>query len=177
MSLSALLIATRDQIRHSLSLRESDCLVMPDGQPLPLCGEQFIAVHGAAWGPGPSPQESAVDEYFGVECTITRRIGHAARDRLSDEFFLRASQGIEATARKLIAALLKNRYTVMENANKLIPHEYGFVEPFRWSGCDPTPRVVGPEWFFSSEPEGPTGLVFTVRFDNARRVQPFSKMG
>lgn len=166
--MQALLLAARDRIRSALSYANSECNVRPDGMPDPACGEVFVAIH-----PGVCRNDSdlSLDEYVGVNVTLTMRASWLPVDQSGPELAAKASTGLYARA-EAIRALLHMNYTVMDDANTTIGgSENGFVEPLKYRSMG-TPQAKGPDWF-SAEDEytPPAGWAIEIVFDDARRIQ------
>ena len=77
----------RDYLREQVPLTAAECEVCFSGEPPPICGERYVAVHPGRWTGG---RIEGLEEEFGVQITCTLR---AAKD-----FGLRAI-GIEIEER------------------------------------------------------------------------------
>lgn len=178
MSLSALLQATRDHLRSKLDIAPKECDCQPDGQPQPMFGSRYIAVHPTAWTPGDTQIDHGLDELFGVTCTITIRTPPVARDRLMGEKFLKSLTGIEAAARAVAVAVHQN-YDLMNDANAKIGGDHKLIQPLFWDGTQVPSRMETGSWVWSdnaTEMDLIAALVLPVRFSNARRIQSYAKM-
>lgn len=183
MSLAALLQATRDKLRSSLSIENASCECQDTGQPPPNVGPLYYAIHPLKWARTDSGEMvSGLDESYGVGVTITKRIAATPRDRVMSEFYLKSLQGFEALAR-MVMVNIHQRWDLIATANATIlavhtaannnwTPDY-FVEPLRWQETDHTPTDQTPLWFWSDgDPEYMATLAgqsLTITFDQARR--------
>jgi len=174
VSLSALLTAVQNHLRTQLSLSPDECGVQPDGQPPPFLGKRYIAIHATGWSPGDIQDYGPVlDEVLSLAVTITVRAPKSPRDRITTNIYLKEATGIEAIARSIMLALHSN-VTVLSLANaELEDTEYGYTNTLLWQGTDANPRLVGPDWVWSDNPQASpvAALVTTVQFGMARRIQ------
>lgn len=174
MSQRALLLAVAAHLRTQLSLGTDECSVELNARPQPINGELFIAVHPGSWV-GQSGDDD-LDELFGVQVSVTRRITYAPEDRQAEDVLT----GTDAIAlEKLLEQIRVNlhmNYAVINAANTTIGGSAnGFIEPLRFHYAQP-PQVVGSEWFGSDDGEPQAGLVQTLVFDGSRRVQTLASM-
>jgi hypothetical protein len=179
VSLDALLLATVDYLRSpsGLGLSSDQCDEQPDGQPPPVAGQVYYAVHEGEWT---NNDDLALDEHFGLEITITLRSGVVPRDR--------TAIGILRDLRRRAAALrakVHMAYGILDLAGgsygggvwtggrgySLAATDNGFVEPLVFLNAGrPSPR--GPDWFGAEgAADPPTGVSRTLAFGRARRVQ------
>lgn len=176
MSMSALLTAVRDRLRATIPLPPEVCDIQEDAQPIAQIGQLYVAVHPLGIDPTEAPDAMmALDEFFGVGVTITRRIRSVPDDRLARQVYLdtitNQSTGMERLA-YLIRVRIHKRQEVIDAANQLITGSQQFMEVLRWSGMDPWPKKVDGTWFFA-KPEAASGLTQTVMFSGGRRAQDF----
>lgn len=161
-----LLRGVRDSLRTALSLDATGCQVTADGRPDPMCGEWFVAVHGASTT---NSARNHLDERVGLSVTITRRTGFTPQDRIGEEAVLDLF-GMASW----VKALIHMEYPVMDAANALIDgfnvSTNGFVEPLDFQ----TQQYLGPQgpsWFWSEGvDDATTGIAVTLSFGNARRI-------
>lgn len=175
-------LAVRDKIRDTLTLGTDPavCEVMFDGQPAPVCGEWFYAVHAGDWR-GDSA-DADLQELIGVNVTVTRRVAFAPNDRQGLDVWAKAKVGLDAVLRKIVVAI-HHKYDVMNAANVLMEADaagsWGFDEPLLFlNGGMPAPK--GPPWF-AAEDAGTgkfanAGMAQTLVFGRAKRVQPIESM-
>lgn len=178
MSLAALLTAVRNQLRTKMGLSPLECDCQGKGQPPPIVGERYIAVHPTGWGPGDSRIDHGLDEVYRVTCTITKRISAVPKDRIPSEVFLKTLTGLEALARLAMKHVHQN-YDVMNAANDLISGSDKLMQPLFWDGNDVPPREETGEWVWSDNPRDmnlAAALVLPVHFREARRMQDYSVM-
>lgn len=172
--MNELILAVVDFLRSKdgLSLPASECDEQPDGQPPPNAGQVYYAVHEGNWR---NNHDEHLDEYMGVNVTITVKAGFSPKDR-QNIAILRDLRARRANLRRAI----HNNYVLMNLANSKLTQalgpDNGFVEPLRFrDGGKPEPR--GPEWFFAEgKNHVEAGVSATLRFENARRVQTNESM-
>lgn len=171
MSMAALIQATVTHLRATLSLPAEQCDAAPGGRPPAMAGERFVAVSEGEWQ---SNSYESLDEYYGVEVTISARTEVFPWDRRGELLTsLAAKSGVPRLGEWVRAAVHSN-YDLMNAANSLIgSNANGFMEPLRLSGPGRL-RPVQPDWFQaetkSASPEG-VGIVLVVPFQRARRIQ------
>lgn len=190
--IDALLYAVRDGIRaYSINYDQATCELMDDGRPPPRAGNVFVAIHG---GTARSDRDNQLYELYGFSVTLTMRVG-IPLDRVGDQLMSRNiervplgyRQGFYAKLEQLRAYLHMNwQITVKQSqtpnsandnlAAWLTGTVYGFVEPMRYRGLEAPPRLVGAEWFGADpgESDQEIGMVATLKFDGAKRVQPIT---
>ncbi len=181
--IDAILYAWRDAIQGGgFGYDFATCELTSEGRPPARMGDVFVGVHQGAWR---SVMDNALDEYFGVNLTLTMRVV-VPLDRVGDQLLAKkiaaapgpnGSPSFNARANAL-ASFLHMDWGVMQDQNNwlltLLPGTqtiYGFSEPARFRGMD-EPRIVGGEWFDAGEQgEGSDamGLVATLRFEDCRR--------
>lgn len=197
MSLRSYLLAVRNHLREELTTfydngsssiqtrdRELNCRVTQDAKPTPGSGQEFIAIYGDSWRPGPVRIMQGIEERFNLSIAVTRRIadlpldarGEAHYIRDSDKFNLSAIS-VEQRCREIIR-LISHNYTLMQAANALFEADDGFTEPLLWLGGDAEPQLVGADHFTATyEPSGELlddmqfGIVMKLRFGEAVRLQ------
>lgn len=194
MSLGHLLRETRNVLRaafadpHIPRFNPASIMVTPGSKWVyPYAGQWFISVYGIEWRPGSSPdQDLGLDEVYGMACLVTARSPSTALDRQGDELYIKAVLGMESVIRTINAAIHKNTATLLTSVNEALEaeaenlgREYDpVVEPFRWAGADPFPRVVDSRHFVPDETRVTpnAGLVMETRFRGARRLSAFNRM-
>ena len=177
MSVGALLRATRNHLRNQLGLKDEECMVMPDGRPIPSCGQRFISLYPTYWGPKEGDNNQALYEQYDIACVITFRTPLLPFDRIGENLIYEDSpfpivyHTMEEWCRLVMVAVHMNT-SIMGEANKELATQ-GVAEYLRWAGNDPTPSFVDGSWFFAATEEL-AGLTQTVRFEGATRFQPLS---
>ena len=180
MSLSAVCLAARDRIRSYLSLGEDSCEVGFDGQPKPMAGQLYVAVHPASWTGTDNDYE--LEEIIAVNVTVTMRLGSSPKDRWGVAVWTKQDDGLDAVCRKVIVALHMNYADVMNVANTtyITTARDGFYHPlkFRDGGL---PRYVDHHWFSAAEPESQyqvaeAGVAQTLTFGALARFQTIGGM-
>lgn len=173
MSLGALLQATRDTLRQTIGIRETDCDVQPKGQPTAIAGQVYIGLFGLDWHNETPSMMSGIDELYGVGAMVTIRIAQIPVDRFGGDAYIKPLIGLEAWCRKVMVAVHQN-YDLMNLANSLIPDHPNLLEqPLFWSDTQPEPELQDETWFRSNPKDsGPTvcGMSMLVRFVDARRT-------
>jgi hypothetical protein len=173
--ITALLVATRDIIRSNIRLQPEDCLVQNDARPTPACGPLFISVYGSSWSPDIIDQNLGIDERADISITITRRLSATPYDMRGDAIYVEGSLAVENIANVIKRSVHQN-YTLITNANALLDGTDKIMEPLRWLGGDATPSIVDNEWFSSTEENVYSGIVFTINFGRARRMQTITNI-
>ena len=183
------MLATRDQLKLAigtypnggLALGQKECEVMFDGEPPPRCGKRFFSVHR---GGRENQARHSLDELYAVFVTITLRVNEPF-DALGTNLIEKAQQGMDDLVDS-VRDIVHMNYTLMAAANATIlavatagnvPLVYGFSEPLMFQGDD-APRIVGPDWFKAQveTTQAPIGIAQTLRFGQARRLQPLTIM-
>ena len=179
MSIEALCQAVKDHLQSSLGLKDLQCDLTADGQPVPMAGQEFLGISDGGWDGQSMDQD--LDELCRVQITLTRRIGEFPIDQLGSQLIHKHGKDLTKRARKVITLLHKN-YTVMNSANTIIDQESGgswngFVTPLWFLGAGVV-QFKGPEWFYAStEGEHWTcGVARVLTFGKAQRVQRTSFM-
>lgn len=189
MSMYALLQAVRNRLREAtatggLAYNAKDCdIAPPNGQPPPLCGPFFVAVHEGNLSGNQS--YSDLDTQYSVSVTVTMRLRGTPYDRwVQKELYGADDTSLDNRCRKIMALIHQDTidHRIINAANVLTPPPavgytvQGFVEPLRFERMD-TAREVGPAWFWAdpSQPENQQitncGWAKTLRFTGARRIQ------
>lgn len=174
MSMESLLIAVRDRLRDQLDLTPEQCEVQPDGQPMPMSGEEFFAVHPGDWR-NEDVNPLSLEEVFDVSVTLTRKAGYLPTDRVGTELVTKFTLGLYARAAAVRRAIHAD-YNLLDAANLQINEdsgatENGFIEPLSFRSGS-TPMAKGPDWFWSDdENDPPAGYAIELRFGGARRKQ------
>lgn len=175
----ALLLATRARLRATvllggLAYENGQCEIGWDGQPPPMAGQVFVAVHPGAVR---SDHDLSLRETVALDLTLSMKTGGLPVDRYGEQSVVLATTGIYARA-EAIRALLHMNYTVLNDANagqsySIGASDNGFVEPLKFLSMTP-PQERGPEWFWGESEfsgDAPAGLSITLSFGNAVRVQ------
>lgn len=180
MSLGALLQATRDTLRSSLSLSPQECDVRPGGQPPPSFGQRYVALYGTSWGNETPTMQAGIDEVYGVGAMVTLRVAQIPIDRFGGDAYIKPLIGLEALCRRVMLVVHMN-YDLMALANSFLPDAPNLLEqPLFWNSTDAEPNLRDEDWVWSQAPEGkaPTVCAMTmeVRFSDARRTQAQESM-
>jgi hypothetical protein len=174
--IDALLIAVQqDVLGGGFNYDKRSCLIMPDGQPPPGCGDVFVAVH-----PGGTDGDmmNALDQYLGFSLTLTMRVKEPP-DRVGDQLLARnvaRRVGFNARAHQL-GIFLHMNWGVLQDANNVLVSlagdvmtVEGFCEPAQWASME-VPTLVGGEWFGASPDSEDVGLKAELQFERCRRLQ------
>lgn len=168
MSYRALLLAVRDELRDRLELKPIECEITIDGQPIPSCGERFIAVSQADWS---TQQTESLDEDYAIDVTVSMRLPRVPVDK-EYKLIVQAITGFADLASAVRAALHGDirGWAVVNRANATIgPNANGFCEPLRFRGGS-RPQVRGGSWFWAKR-EPRAGVAQVLHFREARLVQ------
>jgi hypothetical protein len=173
-------LAVRDWLRRPTTeggcgLSDTECDLSFDGSPPPVCGERFVAVHAGSWvGSG---NRNCLEEVYGVQVTVTVRMGRAPRDRIGNLLVGPEGEALDRTLEAVRASLHADPRSewVRQRANEIIGvADNGFVETLAFLGGG-QPQAKGPEWFGAvvGEDQGPmpVGIAQTLTFGRAKRVQ------
>lgn len=173
--ITALLVATRNVVRSQLNFNNEDCIIQDDGMPTPTCGPIFIALYGSSWGPDLTDQNLGIDERADISITITMRASAEPFDTRGEAMYVTQRLDIESLAHKIKCVVHQN-YTLITQANALLPGQNKIMEPLRWLGGDSAPSRVDNSWFSSTHPVDFAGLTFNLRFGRARRMQTLTNI-
>jgi hypothetical protein len=186
--IDALLFAFRDTVRTLrgfMEVSQCDIVADPDGRPPANMGDWFAAIHP---GSVHSDMDNALDEYFGVNVTVTMAVT-APIDRVGDQQMaklLAAQPGPGRTPSfdvrcNRIASLLHMDWQTMAAANNYLvamlpeaPTVYGFAEPARYRGGATDVQWGYDEWVSAEEEsdgEGKVCIHAMLRFEDCRRLQ------
>lgn len=174
---TALLLAIRNTLRSSLTLRSNQCDVELDDQLPPVAEELYFTVAAAGCSPGPRHSSSGGvwDLYINVRVSVYQRCTHVARDRKTD-LFLDLVTGLNARLDSVIR-LIDNSYALTADAKALLTGTTAaageFPEPFRTFQPDTNFRTVAIEPYSAAQmgamPADPVvGLMRGVTFNRAR---------
>ena len=171
------MLSVRDHLRIQMDLEDEECHVMPGPEPMPSCGQKFIAVYGHSWNASPDDfnASEALVEWYGFTCAVSFRSSYVPFDRFGEELYVKALTGIEDFCREIMGNLHLNQ-SILNATNALINseqnpfHRDGMLEQPRWASTDANPMLVGGDWF-SASPDDMAGLVMEVRFEQATRYQ------
>lgn len=176
MSGAALRRAMESRLRTEMGLRDGECKIMDDGQPAPASGILFIAVHPGNWRAN-EPADYYLDEFIGVDVTISLKNGHGHIDRWGEKLMGTAVDAFEFIARKVISLVHAN-YALLTTANGLIAGDSAkFVEPLRFVVADAKTQERGADWWGgAAKTNTPIGRSMELSFDRARRVQEIAEL-
>jgi hypothetical protein len=155
--MDALLDAARDHLRQTIDLKPAECDVTPDGQPNPMAGQRFVAVHPGAVQ---NAQVHCLDERYSFKVTVTCRTAQDPRDRKRDG-------GAWKLAEKVRAAIHMS-YALTALATETDPNVVFTEPPCYESGNSLGPRDAS--WFWSDR-DTDTGFAVELSFGRARRIQ------
>jgi hypothetical protein len=187
MSLAALLVAVRDELRGVLAMPDAVIGIEEDGQPPPGIGAStYIAIHPVSWRPSNGREVvMGLDESYAIGVTITKRVGYIPQDRMVEEMYLKSLVGFEQLARRIMVAIHQSG-TVMERANQFIlankltdTQTDPFIEWLRWRSTQEVPTKRDGSWMWETNPDKIDNLAFetiTIVFSEARRIQKSSLM-
>ena len=181
MSLAELMKATKSQLQtdlgtyFSITLNDYYVDIMPDDRPKPTSGPWFVAIHGESWSPGNRDPNLAIEEVYGMGCTVTLRQSAIPRDEVGENLYIEATTSLEKICRQIMVSVHLNA-AIRTTANAAITGDDKIVEYFRWSGTEAKPRIVSGDWFFSNRPDVDTGYVMRVDFERATRYQSLTNM-
>ena len=143
-------------------------------EPAPACGELFIRIYPGNWSVIGKDEGADLDEVYGVNICVTRRLNYSPLDRTGTEVLIKATTGLEDVC-ALIRTYLHYNYTLMNAVNTALGGSVnGFIEPLRFRDGG-IPIVRGADWF-SAEDETLAGLSQTLIFGGARRLQTVESM-
>lgn len=187
MSLAAVLVAVRDELRDVLAMPDAVIGIEEDGQPPPGMGAStYIAVHPISWRPTNSQEViMGLDESYAIGVTITKRVAHVPQDRRVEEVFLKSLIGFEQLSRRIMVAIHQSG-SVMERANQYIiankltnDQTDPILEWLRWRSTQEVPTSRDGSWMWETNPDRIDNLAFetvTIVFSDARRIQQSSLM-
>lgn len=188
--IDALLFAVQDGIRAAgMNYGVQECGIEDSGQPPPVCGNVYVAIHNGRTRPGEA-NDNNLFELYDFTVTLTMRVT-IPLDRVGDQLIARnialvplgQRQGFNHKVEQLRTFLHMNwRMTVLygngapASANdNLIAWGtgtvYGFCEPARYQGVE-GPRLVGGEHFHADPDSDDVGLTADLQFVGAKRFQP-----
>lgn len=176
------MLAIRDHLQNIFGVDRNSCDVGFDGQPKPVAGELYIAVYPGTWQGDHGAHD--LDEYFGVNVTVSRRLGAVPMDRWGSDILDKALDGLEAVCRQINQAIHKN-YTLMQIANSVYlgnvsapPSPFAIFSEVLSFNSAGNPELKGPDWFsapdLASEFEQTwaySGVAQTLAYVRARRTQ------
>ena len=173
MSLGSLMLVARNRLRTDLSFEDASIMVMPGPEPAPYAGQKFISIYGTQWSPGELDLNEGLDEQYAFSCTLSVRSSVSPFDRYGNDQYVQDTIGMEDVLRSIIISLHQSCSLI--GAWDTLMAGQGTEFP-RWTRCDPVPQIVDGSWWksepdFRSSPEGAAGLVMSVDFGNARRMQ------
>lgn len=151
----ALLESVLECVTRELELKPRVIGLQPDGRPIPLAGQHYIAIHNAGFVHGGSPdQHVGNDRKIGFGIGITQRTGFAPVDRMLAAIYHNVD-GVVPLYERIDRVVRKCRYEINHLAmGRLAGTEFEhvkFAEPPRLAGGSLKVRTVGPD-HFSAEP-------------------------
>lgn len=181
VSQRAICQAVRDYLKTERGYTSKECEFGFDGRPLPVWSgsrkSYFVAIHPGSWQPVGDPMSEALEEVFGVQITVTVKLGQVPKDRIGTNAYLGpAGESLDDELRAIIALLHhdKGAYPVLNAANTILgPSVNGFIEPLRFLSGG-SPQKVGPDWFSAvtgRSTQAVAGLAQTLQFGLAKRIQ------
>lgn len=192
MSINALLLSCQDRFQNTFGLTSSNVGIQIDGKPPPFGGELYLALHQQGFQNNDRIGQS-LDETYGFNLTITLRTGAIPLDRVNAELLTKLVTGLNAKVDMARVAIHMNYDPILKDTGgaygtgagqvwaggkawSLLPTVNGFVEPLRFYNAT-APQWKYADWFWAVEEQGdsmvrmPCGLVVTLSFGGARRVQ------
>lgn len=182
MSLAALLVGVRDELRSVLGIQDALIGIQEDGQPPPGIGAAlYISIHPLGWRPTTNREIiQGLDESYSIGVTITKRISAIPEDRKDEEVFLKSLVGFEKLSRRIMVALHQN-WDVIERANNFIIAQKTddlevdpIMEWLRWERTQEIPTPRDGSWLWETREElipRVASETVTIVFSEARRVQ------
>ena len=173
MSVGRLMLSVRDALRLNMELTDDECHVMPDGRPMPSCGQKFIAVYAHSWNASPDDFNASegLAEWYGVTCAVTFRTAHVPFDRYIPGIGLE----LEDFCRRIISNVHLSQEILLRTNERIeeeLSQSTAMLEQIRWASADPSPQFVTGDWFGEGPPiDNNTGLMTEVRFEQATRIQ------
>ena len=178
MSQAALCKGIRDHLQTVFTLDANSCEVGFDGQPKPMAGQEYFAIHPMGWTTVSGDWD--LGEQYEVAVTVTRRLGSTPQDRRGVALWLTLTTGLEPRIRQVITAIHHNQLvriacnvfiTGGASGKLLTPPQFLRVEP---------PVVRDYNWFTAEVPENPdydkAGVSQTIVFGKCQRVQSVPDM-
>lgn len=150
--------------------------IQPNGHPPANCGAYYVALDDGGVSTGNA--RNYLREEFTILVTITKRIGHHARDRY-DAIYTETSTGLRSIERPIIR-LIHGVQDIRVAANTLAstPHaDYGDIYQMPlWYAGRSAMRFEGGDWVGSSSNHDQAFAVRTLRFTGGLRVQALDIM-
>jgi hypothetical protein len=184
MSQRALTLAVVQRLQEKLGLDRTGCDVRPPpGKPIAMAGQTFISVVDGSGSA--NDLDYGLDEYCGVEVTVSVRAGWVPDDRAGTDLIEAGNespetQGLNALCEKVRAVLHMDYRTILVLANSIIGAGVanGFFEPLRLRAPGKVQERHA-DWFSATEAENDNGTLNvgysrTLGFAGARRIQEVS---
>lgn len=172
---AALEQAVANLLKSGLGYADADCQRCHDGQPPPRAGECFLAV----WSPDDreSVSRTCLAERHRVFVTVTLRAARVPFDRLltvRDELARRCDQ-VRALVHKDShdQRFVRAAEVLADFSNTTAGKPNGWAEGLAYEGRGAVEEKGG-EWFHAKASDNVAGLVQTLRFGKAFRVQSIS---
>jgi len=173
----ALLEATLKIVRDVCGYTEDVCRVEYDEFAPAEVGQIYVAIMSNGVRPGRthSPSGTVIDETYGIEIAVVMRVADVPKDSLSD-FYLHGANSLNSELGRIRDAV-DFSYDLMNDCNEQLKRlsknvsAQPFSHPLVWQGYSARPRIVGSEYFSDIAGEQKAGLVRSVQFDEARRIQ------
>lgn len=174
MSHSALARAVRDRIRAHADYLDRQVDVEINEKAPATAGDLYIIVTFGQRTNGGIPNASVADHLFGIDVTVAIKAPRKPRDRERD-FWIDLTNSFEVHERN-IRGQIENDYPTINAANVFITAEEGgspcgFMKPLRFDGAGPF-REAPAEIFAGTPGEQRAAIVQTLRFSDARRIEP-----
>ena len=157
-------MAVRDKLRTEFNVTHTAVDIRITGQPPPICGDWFLAVHP---GPFRSTQQESLREEYDLDITLSLRRQYVPNDRVGSYVVAEDPNGIYAKAER-VRALLHMQEDYRVAANVIIGAVSGFSIPLKFASCS-KPQPVTADWFGGEEGDG--GYTITLSFHKALREQ------
>lgn len=132
----------------------------------------YVVVHPGSWNSG-NEQDSnpGLDEVFGVNVTVARKIGTRPITKIYDAAYVDAKCLYNRIRQVMLA--VNWSYALIATANTSLTGNK-FVEPLRWKRTEQPFRVEDGSWLINASEKAIANnllLVSTIEFGGARRIQ------
>jgi hypothetical protein len=171
VSQAKLCSAVKTAIVDALDLtntNELECDVMFDGQPKPMAGKQFVGIWPGSWV-SETTNLDHIEETYGVNVTVTRRLTQFPKSEWAVEAWLAASDGVDKVCRQIIVAVHGSYAILQAWVTAMGGSPQGEAEPL-WFQNSQGPQLKYADWF-ESDDGSLCGVAQTLIFGGARRVQ------
>jgi len=175
----AVLEAVLWKLKITTGLDENHIDIVPTPQTIPtLSRAEHILISPNGWSPRGNPHNTSGgvrSETIGVAVTVINNLGAIPEDR-KWKYLFRYQAMSKMIAQVMVA--LDWQYDVLTKADEILLEATGSTEGFQkclvWQNIDPTPGMIGPEfWGAASKARSPqhAGVSRTIRFSSMERTQ------